>query len=76
MIEDSNISYPLSVVFIILGQAIIKGRGKGCYLNTWQTDCTNILGFTTFFLTTKGASQNMTSEDKGYYQIWLPEQNL
>lgn len=48
----------------------------GCYLNTCKTYCTNILGFTIFFLTIKSASQNMTSEDKVYYQIWLPEQNL
>lgn len=46
----------------------------GCYLNTCKTYCTNILGFTIFFLTIKSASQNMTSEDKVYYQIWLPEQ--
>lgn len=46
----------------------------GCYLNTWKTYCTNILGFTIFFLTIKSASQNMTSEDEVYYQIWLPEQ--
>lgn len=46
----------------------------GCYLNTWKTYCTNILGFTIFFLTMKSASQNMTSEDEVYYQIWLPEQ--
>lgn len=26
------------------------------------------------FLPIKSASQNMTSEDKVYYQIWLPEQ--
>lgn len=48
----------------------------GCYLNTCKTYCTNILGFTIFFLTIKSASQNMTSEDKVYYQIWLPEQKL
>lgn len=48
--------------------------GWECYLNTCKTYCTNILGFTIFFLTTKSASQNMTSEDKVYYQIWLPEQ--
>lgn len=48
----------------------------GSYLNICKTYCTNILGFTIFFLTIKSASQNITSEDKVYYQIWLPEQKL
>lgn len=48
----------------------------GCYLNTCKTYCTNILGFTIFFLTIKSASQNMTSEYNYTIKYGFQNKNL